>query len=427
MRPPRPAPRREPTEQPQRPPPRPRRIPPPSPAEATVRLPKTQPAAEQPPSDEPENETVVIPAVVGDRPAAAPKRPGRIVFIDIVRAVAALWVFYGHVDILFLQEEVGYTWFTSSFNYFVGPPLHLAEEGIGAAAVPLFFLVSGFIITPIALKMGGGRFMTNRLMRLYPPLIAAVSIAVIFAAFGLSPLILRSLPDITVGTVLSNMTLINFFQRPLGAFVGVAWTLAVELLFCILLAAMLPLLRRWIWAALAVEIVIIVGLILLGDLLGGTFGVFASELPYLLAPIMGQAIWAGWNEKIPGWLAGSYLAVCWGLYVWTSHLDLADDYVLRPAPMAFGLLIMLVGVGMESRLRQRAIWTWLSDRSFSLYLMHAVVAFPVMRGLVNVVPLWLTLLLGVAATVLAVELCFRFVENPSHNLARKLSRRAKKT
>ncbi|APU16014.1 putative acyltransferase [Actinoalloteichus fjordicus] len=394
--------------------------------------PPPKPAPPEPAPPEPADETVQLKAVreppetgtaQGAEPPPAPKRPRRIVFIDIVRAIAALWVFYGHVDILFLQEEVGPTWFTTAFNYFIGPPLHLGEEGIGAAAVPLFFLVSGFVITPIALKMGTGRFTLNRLMRLYPPLIVAVLIGAAAVAVGLHPLVLRSEPDVTLGNILTNITLVNFFQRPLGAFVGVGWTLAVELLFCLLLAAMLPLLRRWIWVAIAVEIEILLVLILLGNHFGGTFGVVASELPYLLIPVMGQAIWAGWNEKIHGWLAGFFLAICWGLYVWSSHLDLADDFVLRPAPLAFGLLIMLVGLGMENRLRQRAVWTWLSERSFSLYLMHAVVAFPVLRALVDVTPLWVTLLAGVAATAVAVELCYRFVERPSHNLARRFSGR----
>ena len=49
--------------------------------------------------------------------------------------------------------------------------------------------------------------------------------------------------------------------------------------------------------------------------------------------------------------------------------------------LAFAFLLFLIGLLAEPRLRQRAIWTRLSERSYSLYLLHGVIAFPVLDAL----------------------------------------------
>jgi peptidoglycan/LPS O-acetylase OafA/YrhL len=358
-----------------------------------------------------------------ERTGTAPAAKTRVAFIDIGRAVAAVLVVFTHVNILFLGEHFPGNAFSAAVTGLFGTPLQLGEQALGALAVPFFFLVSGFVVTPIALRMGARRFGVNRLLRVYPPLVSVVLLSAGAILLGLRPLISGKQPEVTVTTLVNNSLLLNFLQKPFGAFVGVAWTLVIELIFYTMLVALLPLLRRWMWPAIAVELTLVLIVILTHARFGDSYRVFASEMAHLIVPIMGQVIWAWWARKIPGWLAGGFLAVGWEIFVWAANLRMDSDYVLRPLPVAFAVVLFLTGSGLEPRLRQHRLWTMLSERSYSLYLVHGAVALPVMHALVGVLPLWLTLVTGLVATGAMVEVSYRLVERPSHDLARRLSRR----
>ena len=68
------------------------------------------------------------------------------------------------------------------------------------------------------------------------------------------------------------------------------------------------------------------------------------------------------------------------------------------------------------------MWTALSERTYALYLLHGVVAFPVMFALYQVLPLWLDAIVGVVAMFAVVEFAYRFVDQPLNNLGRRYSR-----
>jgi len=351
----------------------------------------------------------------------------RIAFIDIGRTVAALVVFYTHIANQFIEARHGGSAVTDGFTALFETPLKLSSEGIGQISIYFFFLVSGFVVTPIALKLGARRFGVNRFFRIYPMNVLAVLLAAGGIALGLSVLSAGHKQDITPGTLLANLTLANFSLKPFWAMVGVAWTLAVEVLFYLLLVAVLPLLRRWVWAAIFVELDVVLILVLLRTPLGPDFGGFASQSAYLLLPIMGQIIWAGWHGKIHRLLAGGYLLAAWGLFVLAANLKLDTDYLLRAGPIVFAVLVFYVGLGTEDRLKQRTFWTAMSERSYSLYLMHGLIALPLMHAISDSLPVWLSVIVGVAATFVVVELAYRLVELPSHNLGRRLSKRTEVT
>lgn len=353
----------------------------------------------------------------------APVAKSRVAFIDIGRTIAAFTVFYTHIANQFVEAKHGSTPVTDAFTALFETPLRLSSEGLGQIAIYFFFLVSGFVVTPIALRLGSQRFAVNRFFRIYPLNVFAVLVSAVLVSFGLHALTAGQKPQIDGGTLLSNLTLANFSLKPFGALVGVAWTLAIEVMFYALLIAVLPLLRRWIWAAIFVELDFVLVAVLLRNQFGEGYGGFASQAAYLLIPIIGQIIWAGWNGKIRGWLAGLYLLAAWALFVMAANLELDTDYLLRSAPIVFAVLLFFVGLGFESRLRQRASWTALSERSYSLYMMHGLVALPLMHALNDYLPVWLTVVVGVGVALAVVELTYRLVERPSHDLGRRLSRR----
>lgn len=338
----------------------------------------------------------------------------RIAFVDIGRALAAIVVVLVHIDAHFLRDNYGALPVPAAVDSVVREPLGLGPFGLGEIAVGVFFLISGYVVTPIALKLGMRRFAVNRLFRVYPLMIVVVLLSVAALAAGLWPLAGPE-PAITLKQVLANLTLVNFVTEPNHTYVAVAWTLAVEVLFYLLLIAVLPLLRWSVWIAITVELELIAVVVLLGNI---------APAMHLVVPVIGQVLWAGLNRRIPGWLAGVFLAVGWTLIVVSADDQAKVYWELSPAPIALAVLLFLVGVGMESRLRPHAGWTALSERSYSIYLVHGLVTLPALFALDRYLPLPLALLIGVGVTALAVQVSYVLVERPSHALGRKLSRRS---
>jgi peptidoglycan/LPS O-acetylase OafA/YrhL len=351
----------------------------------------------------------------------------RTAFLDIARGLAAILVVYTHIyDVYIVDFKDVRTPPTDAVDNAFVIPLKLDEQGLGAISVPIFFIISGFVVTPIALRMGAGRFSLNRLFRVYPLLIFVVAVSAVLIALGNGVLSTKP-PDVTIWTFLSNATLWNFIDRPFGSWVAVAWTLAVEVLFYATLVAVLPLLRRRMWLAIAVQLWLVLMLLITYRAFTDEYRAFVINMVYVLIPIMGQAIWAAWTGRIPAWLAGMFVTAAWLMFVWAGHLQVDPEYIPRAFPIAFAMMLFLIGLFAEPYLRQRRFWTELSERTYSIYLLHGSVAFPLMHWLFDRLPLWLTVLIAVVATGLAAELSYRFVERPSHNLARRLSKRRART
>lgn len=109
----------------------------------------------------------------------------------------------------------------------LGPVAQVAAYGY--AGVPVFFVLSGFVILPSAWGRGVPGFVASRIARLYPAFWAAVvfTAALRWAWPGFSSL--------TPGQVLANLTMVH---EPFGvpSVDGVYWTLWVELQFYALVA-----------------------------------------------------------------------------------------------------------------------------------------------------------------------------------------------
>ena len=302
-------------------------------------------------------------------------------------------------------------------------PMQMANQGIGQIGVPIFFLVSGFIVTPIALRMGSLKFGLNRLLRIYPPLIFAVLLAAAVLSLGLKPLSTGQDQTVTFASVITNTTLVNYFLVPQIIFVGVAWTLIVEIIFYLLLMALVPLLKNWTWLAIAIELTFVLIVLMSRRELGSGYFLFSVSVSYLPIVIIGQTVWAVKDKKIPVWAGGGYAAAAWGLYVLADVIQLGRLDSSYNLALAFAVVCFLLAMFAEQHLRERAIWTGLSERAYSLYLLHGVTAFATLDILQRYLPFYVSIFLAIGVTFGIVELCYRFVEKPSHQFARKISRR----
>jgi peptidoglycan/LPS O-acetylase OafA/YrhL len=359
-----------------------------------------------------------------EQPPAVQKKT-RIVFIDIGRGLGALLVFYSHIAhpwVIAKGENAPYVSFIEALT---SDPMHMAKQGIGQIAVPFFFLVSGFVVTPIALRQGQARFALNRFIRVYAPMLLVVLLTALLLAVNLHPPSTGQSQELTPLTILTNTTLVNYIIYPQIVLVPVAWTMIVEVIFYLLLMAMLPLLRRWVWLAIAVELTFIFVVMMSRSQLGPSYSLFGVNVSYLPVMVIGQIIWATTSKKIPLWTGAAYGAAAWSLYVLADIINVGridDSYNLS---MAFAVLCFLMGMFAEPKLKQRKFWTLVSERSYSIYLLHMLVSFVLLQLLRPLMPLPLALVIVIPAVFGVVELSYRFVERPSHTLARKLSHRSK--
>ena len=348
----------------------------------------------------------------------------RIAFIDIGRGLAALLVFYSHIAEQWVaKREVGPTPGIDFVDALSSDPMHMGLQGIGQIAVPFFFLVSGFVVTPIALRQGQRRFGLNRLVRVYIPMTFVVLLTAAVILLGAKTLIGAEEPTITWWTVITNSLVINYLIVPQVVMVGVAWTLVVEVIFYLLLVLLLPVMRRWTWLAIGVQLTFVFVVMMSAREFGASWALFAVNVSYLPIPIIGQIIWATTSKRVPLWLGGVYVGIAWSLYVLAEHLELGRLDTSYNLALAFALLCFMVGYFAEARLKERKIWIALSERSYSIYLLHGLVAFVTLDLMRPTVPLVLAIPLAVALTFGVVELSYRFVEKPSHTLARRLSRK----
>lgn len=362
----------------------------------------------------------------GQVPDARSAAKDRIAFVDIGRALAALLVFYSHIHIVWMQRDNGVSSpVTDGLAWAFAEPLHLDQQDIGQVGVPIFFLISGFVITPIAMRQGTSRFAANRALRIYVPLVFAVLLTGTLLALGLDPLWTGQLREVTPLTLLTNSLLVNYLIDPQAVLLGVTWTLIVEMIFYLLLIVLLPVFRRSIWLGIAIELAIVHIVLMSRSELGPSWSLFAVNVSFIPILLCGQIVWAAFHRTIPRWLAGCYLVLSWVLYVWADRPDMARQDDSYDVALAFAFLLFLIGLLAEPRLRQRALWTRLSERSYSLYLLHGVIAFPVLDALHPALPIELAVVVAVLATFAGVEVSYRLVEGPSHRLARQLSHRSR--
>jgi peptidoglycan/LPS O-acetylase OafA/YrhL len=243
----------------------------------------------------------------------------------------------------------------------------------GFLGVPLFFMISGFVILWTAFNRSPGQFALARFCRLFPSYWVCVLItsAVLGAAGGAPPW----------REILANLTMC---QHLFGyeSVDEVYWTLFIELkfyvlVFMLLLFRQLPQIERWlaIWLALC-TVSLALGLqyhtavrgldtvVFEGDAAYFAFGCYT----YLLRTQRADAHrWAGFG------LSG-FLSVCAALKT-QSHYTSSNDWQTLTE---VSLIVVVICVGLWTvathrwKLPDNAVWYWLGSLTYPLYLLHAM-------------------------------------------------------
>lgn len=334
-------------------------------------------------------------------------------------------------------------------------PTHLVFEG-GLFGVGLFFVLSGFLVTPILAagfqqdgRVRMGSYLSRRAWRLLPALVAFLVVLVVMAAafgqtgwFASTPFGPTDAPGGPVsftrtlagaGAALSyvyNILLSHSILMPQPF--GHLWTLSVEGQFYVGWALLMVwLLRRGPRTMIAVTSALIA---------------VSAAVPFVVWTPEGTHNWTYFSTvpRIQQLLAGALLAELWSL----GYLHRLPRAAVRTAAFAgagvFAYMVLEVGndqfkyvggltavaacgfvmvahlIDDRGRSCSRSLlgWgpmVWLGQRSYAVYLWHWPMAL-----WTNELPNPIGVPLGLGATLIAAELSWRLVEQPAAEMGRRL-------
>lgn len=357
----------------------------------------------------------------GAAPPTAPRsRGGRFADLDGLRGVAALIVVIGHS--LLVSPILGanparshlkpWTW-----DWILNrPPLNLFWDG--AAAVYVFFVLSGFVLVLPFLRSERPTWRSyypRRVLRLYLPVWGAVAFSVLLAKLvtrkvspGQSWWVNLHAGQLGLHGILRDLILLkgtNFLDSPL-------WSLQWEVIFSLLLPVYIFVVRRtgryWPLLSLALLAVIAAG---------------GARYPFLLfMPIFGFGVILAFHRESLRALAARR-SVSVGVLAVSLFLLGANTWVtstravgLLDTAGAIGVVTVVLlwpSAGRPLRTKQaQALGRW----SFSLYLVHEPIVVSIALLLHTTQPL-VVLGLGVPLSLAAGAAFFWLVERRSHRLA----------
>lgn len=342
-----------------------------------------------------------------DRPA-----PGaRLVFVDGLRGIAGIAVVAQHLC----------SYFWPAFEQF-----SRHRFGLGAFAVALFFLCSGFVI-PVSLDRHHSlvQFWIGRICRLYPLYWCSLGAAVLLGVAGRFPLPQQG--ENLGQTILLNLTMV---QGLLGVpnLIGDYWTLTYEMLFygAVSVLFLLRLHRRSEYLTALIFLVPLVGQVLapafFGVSWGGGFGGLVVTLGLLFA-----------GSAAHRWYSGALctpVALALALLVTVGTLAAIDPQATAlPALLGAGNLALGRSLSHLAAFALFALALWLrrlpaslaaiGTISFSLYLTHRLV-FTAMPDLGGPLP---TALVSLAVTIPLSVATYHLIERPGMALGKHLSSR----
>ena len=276
----------------------------------------------------------------------------RINNLQVVRAVAALFVVYFHTD-------------------YIG----VGSQPFGSFGVDLFFVLSGFIMAGICARSPHA-FFRRRLVRIVPPY--WLFTLLVFGVAALFPALVKATEADPVQLLKS--LLFMPFRKSNGLiqptlFLG--WTLNYEMFFYAAVAVGLALSRRYaVWAASV--------LILLCGAICWPFRGVSVLAAFYSSPVVIEFILGIGCYQVYRWAhAPRAMAAVWGLLIvgalvtmaWRQAQGLPMDWLVEGDRAWFGLpacvVIASAALLSKSGLDARAGWLVLiGDASYVLYLVH---------------------------------------------------------
>jgi peptidoglycan/LPS O-acetylase OafA/YrhL len=352
---------------------------------------------------------------------------GRYRNIDVLRGIAALSVVWLHASevLVTLPAIAAYGTLAHDIPDFFQ---------LGRAGVIAFFAISGFVVASTIKppkRQGTIDFCVKRVLRLYPAywLALALTYALIWLPQG---------RPTGLASVLANVTMLPTVFGVESA-MGHFWTLEIEFVFYALVVLLFltgRLKRPWLIVALVVVLALKPSSLLMNRLAWAPGQGHWGELPLCLAIMLWGSLLreaydpdAGVARKLRAWVTGPII-ICTVLVVGRA-LNLGGvlrgvDFLtwLSSLGTLWGLLLFL-GFALAGQRWPRFL-VWCGTVSYSIYLFHPVIFYPLFFFLkahpsFAHAPLSMWVLLCAAATVALASAIYRVVEAPSNRLAARLT------
>jgi peptidoglycan/LPS O-acetylase OafA/YrhL len=337
---------------------------------------------------------------------------GRILSLDALRGVAAVVVVLHHFRLCFLLSE---------------PRWFLRPLFAGAAAVTVFFVLSGYVLAlPVwrGRQPGYGRYLTRRICRIYLPYLAAAVLAILvgshllFSHTGLTSWFDRTWQKpMTLGFDIRQMIEVPGD----GALNTAFWSLRYEFEMSLIFPLICMLLARLRWRASFVTVILcFAGVRVLEHFLQRPiwkYGVLPTcwyGLCFVLGAIMSRN-----RDGIGALYRRTSSWIKWA--VLTPFLLLLFVAQNTLMPWSAAALLLVAEFSSARRWLETRIPEYLGRVSYSMYLVHGTVLWTVMILLEHRVPLPALVLIYLAAVWICSDVFCRLVEEPTIRLGKRLT------
>lgn len=333
----------------------------------------------------------------------------------------ALWAIYADGSKEFLPDLLGYT------------PLHLIWAG--PEAVTIFFVLSGLVLS-LPFWRGHaeswGKFTLKRIVRLYPPYLAAV----VIGGALMTLLYSGSKSDLSVWFNSSwnkplswNMALDHFLMLAspqYNVIDGPIWTLAIEMQMSLIFPPLLWAIARSKYLPIPLSLMLAAAahqfnlpplchyawLFVFGIEISRHEDAVKKGVGSLSPLAQRGIIIAALLLIVSRWILGPFLS--------STLSGMASPFLIGT-----GAAILTVMAAYAETLRPALSWRpmqWLGRISYSLYLAHFIILYTMIYALDGRMPLWLILCCVPVISLLAAELLYVVVERPSILWTKKISK-----
>jgi exopolysaccharide production protein ExoZ len=346
--------------------------------------------------------------------------------IQILRAIAALAVVFYHDGIE-----------TTNICTSIGTPCSY-DFWVGGFGVPLFFIISGFIMVMTSWNSFGQAgapfdFIKRRVIRIVPLYWLITSIAVIGIIISPSMLNVPVLDPLYIAAsyLFWPVTRVNGLVRPIA---NLGWTLNLEMMFYVVFTVALFFSRaRGLILAIgflaAMSVLQAIGLFGKSGTLQSTPLNFWAD-PIILNFIMGMIIAVLFRRGVRLNLIETSMLIVISIFGillvgnFSGFLNaLPEDHVFNRVTAMIPMLCLVVAATLGPQLNpSRSFWRaglLLGDASYSLYLIHPFILRPAAKIWAKLIgthlPVWSFTIVGIFAALSAGLVLYALVERPLTN------------
>ena len=311
----------------------------------------------------------------------------------------------------------------------------------GPAAVALFFLLSGFVLslpTWRSKSQSYSVFIVRRICRIYVPYLFGLALSVLGASIfashtvpGLSPWFYGTWTGPINWTLVWQHVLFIGPSYNAREFNTAFWTLIIEMRVSIILPFFLLLLRRLSFGGmwLVYAITLIIGFVTEPRFVSGlsAFQILGWTSLFIAGAIVARAVLLqpGHVSRIFSRRPVALLSLVTFLFAGYLRPSLhLSEFLTRGLSAAGGLAMICVALynrDLRSFLNTRAL-QFMGRVSYSLYLLHATVLYVMFHWFYSLLPKTAIFVLYISASFLVAAISYKLIERPSMELGRRLTK-----